>query len=381
LDEKIRQLRDSLRSLGGASPEAEKVLSTQIEEAQRQRRAEEEEADRATREERVRYEAEIAPLQAQQMERLKEAKAICDEAQEDGDGTDCDKKDATCQQLASACGGLPQGYSVALQPEDCPSKEDLMDQLMARPKVDGEALEEASLVETGRRRKYRRSYYYYDRRRRRYGGLAMTILFPRYYYYGYRPYCYPWYGYGHHYYAYPIVPNVGGYTFGLGTFHPGLMLIEGIGHLAFHTVRGLMWAGGQLVEATTWGIGSLFKFVGECKGDAAKGCIAAAVVIAVIVALLIWAVVYYTHCVKDDANCKSWWYKGGRLRRKMKKWLRLWHRIEDHVYEERNSYLLFDGTMDTPDRCMKKLQWGRDWARMSENAWDQAPANASKIET
>lgn len=294
---------------------------------------------------------------------LEDAGDLCTGAIEGGEGVDCDTGEdgKACRTLRDTCAQLPEGNGVVITKAECMTKEQMLKALQSS--VDGP--EGGSLVQLSRRRKYS-----YDRRRRRGGSLAMDLLFPPYYYYGYSPYCYPWYGgYGGGFYAYPMVPNVGGYTFGMGTFHPGVMLLEGLGHLAFHSVQGIMWAGGQLVQGVSWGVGNMFGFLKDCSGDSAGFCIGAAIVVAVVVALLIGAIVYYSHCVKSEENCRSWWYRGGRLRKKMKKWLGLWSIVEDNIYTGLQSTFIFDGMIAAPDSCMSHLQWGRNWAMMNDETW------------
>jgi len=358
-------LRSTLKALQNTKQNGERIDETKkaiaIAEKEQQEAAYEIESARARRDMQ-----EVEPLRQALNSVLEDAGDLCTGAIEGGEGVDCatDEDGKACRTLRDTCAQLPQGHGVVITKAECMTKEKMLEALQSAA-VDGP--EGDSLVQLSRRRKYS-----YDRRRRRGGSSTMDLLFPPYYYYGYSPYCYPWYGHnGGGFYAYPMVPNVGG--FGMGTFHPGVMLLEGLGHMAFHAVQGVMWAGGTLAQSVSRVVGNQFGFLQNCNGDDMDGkaafCLGSAVVVAIVVALLIGAIVIYSHCVQSEENCSSWWYRGGRLRKKMRKWLGLWGMVEDNIYTELQSTFIFDGMIAAPDSCMSHLQWGRNWAMMNDQTW------------
>jgi len=332
-------------------------------------------------------------------EKLTEAKAICEEAKEAGEGFDCDsdKTDEACESLQEEC----RRHGVDLSKTQCMTKEDLSETLRQAKNgaSSGKTVTQSKAVARSKQRKQREA----DSSG---ADLMMDLLFPPYYY-RYQPFCYPWYGgptsYGFNdgYYGYPLVPNYGwgggsfggyyGYHGGYGMYGgppPGVWLLQGLGRLAETTFRGLAWAGAQILEGASNFISGAAKFVGELwdgcfpkDGQASEVCIVIVAVLAAFFALFIAASVWFFHCRGKDENCRSWWYRGGRMRKKMRNWLSLWDAIEDDIYTTRGGQLLFDAVSVTQDQCLKKMQWGRDWVKMEDNEWDVAPVNGSDGQT
>lgn len=293
---------------------------------------------------------DIAIIEAQRSELAKAAERICKDAAEAGEGVSCRKSDRECQEISRACKIL--GHTLIAAP--CRSPEQMAELMNVARSDDTTQL---SLLQQS-------SSYGYHRRRRRNGGAFMDVLFPPYYYH-HTPYCYPWYGHHGGFYSYPLhpMPNMGGYTFGLGTFHPGLMLIEGMGHLAFHMGRGLAHVGGSIANAAGGGLGNM-----NC-GD---NCGAVILAIIVFILVIIVGVLVYKHCTSADENCNTPWFHGSRMRKKTHKWMRLWTGLEQHVYTDLKYGLIFDAKLElteSQDRCVKALQWGRKWVRKTDERW------------
>jgi len=309
--------------------------------------------------------AQVRALQAQADERHQAAVGVCREAEEAGEGSDCQEDEHECKKLAKECQKLLQH---PLQPLPCRSREEMQQLLQASQGKASSELQKAGALAQGSEAGQEGGELYYSRRRRRMRPMG-DILFPPYYYH-HHPYCYSWYGGYHGFYAYPVMPNVGGFTFGLGTFDPTLMAIEGMGHLVYHTARGLAYVASGVGDALSWGGGGGGSF--DC-GDL---CIAG---IFLVILLIVLVVVIYAvkHCSKNEEACHSWWYRGGRMRKKAKKWMKLWNGLEDHVQQQQNAYLLFDAHANTAklDRCIKELQWGREWVGRADTRWVPAPSS------
>lgn len=293
---------------------------------------------------------------------LTTAYRMCKDAEEAGEGVDCDKGNRPCQQLRSQCMGLPEGAGARFSfKRVCLTKEQ-MEESLVEP---GDALIEEGAADLGSVSRWSES----RRRRRRSGSLAMDLLFPPYYY-SYHPYCYSWYGYG---YGYPIVPyGPFGYHSGIGFgYHsPGILLMQG----AFHAVRGLAWVGGELAGAVGSGLGNMFE---GCQGDGAAVCFGIVAAVLIILSLALIGRAVHKHCQKKDENCRSWWYRGGRLRTKMRKWKGLWEGVEKHVYDDLGGTLIFDGVQAmSGDPCVEKMQWGRRWVPAADD-WDYWNENVS----
>merc|ERR1719443_2590863 len=94
--------------------------------------------------------------------------------------------------------------------------------------------------------------------------------------------------------GYPIMPvGPGGFTFGMGTFHPGVMLIEGMGHLAVHSFQGMMYVGNSIFD----GVGGAFSAAGGGWGgpslpEGEGGGIVLGLIIAFIVIIILAAMIY-----------------------------------------------------------------------------------------
>lgn len=277
---------------------------------------------------------------------------ICKDAEEAGEGVDCKMSDASkdCFELSRVC--LQFGHALTAPP--CWSADQMAELMTVARPDDTESLLQQSSLDNG----------YRHRRRRRHGSTFLNILFPPYYYH-YTPYCYPWYGYHGGFYAYPLypMPSVGGFTFGLGTFHPGLMAIEGMGHLAVHMGRGLVYVGNAIANGVNGGGGFNLP---SCDGDA---CLIVFIGIIAFILVTIVGVLVYKHCTSSEENCNTPWYHGSRLRKKTHKWMRLWTGLEEHVYAELKYGLVFDAKLELQDRCLKELQWGRKWVRKSDENW------------
>jgi len=287
-------------------------------------------------------------------EELMTAHRMCKDAEEAGEGVDCGNYDIACGQLKSKCTRLPEGAGAHFSfKKVCLSKEDMEESLKPAEALieEGEAADRNASFRSESRR-----------RRRRAGSVAMDLLFPPYYY-SYHPYCYSWYGYG---YGYPIVPYgpfYGHSAFAFGPHAPGILLIQG----AFHAVRGLAWVGGELAGAAGSLLGNMYS---GCQGDGAAACFGIVTAVVVIISLALIGAAVHRHCKKKDENCRSWWYRGGRLRTKMRKWKGLWEGIEKHVYDDLGGTLIFDGLQAmSGDPCVDKMQWGRRWVPAADN-WD-----------
>jgi len=287
-------------------------------------------------------------------EELTTAYRMCKDAEEAGEGVDCATNNRACRDLRSQCVGLPESAGVQLSfKRVCLTKAEMEETL--------EPTE--AQIEEGKADLNASFGFESRRRRRRAGSLAMDLLFPPYYY-SYHPYCYSWYGYG---YGYPIVPYGPFYgshgALAFGPHAPGILLMQG----AFHAVRGLAWVGGEMAGAAGSALGDMFS---GCQGDGAAICAGIMVAVVIIISLALIGSAVHRHCQKEDENCRSWWYRGGRLRSKMRKWKGLWEGIEKHVYDDLGGTLIFDGVQAmSSDPCVEKMQWGRRWVPAADN-WD-----------
>lgn len=316
-------------------------------------------------------ERDAAELQAESRLRLESAGDVCHEVRESGDNDCSSLRDRTlCERLVRLCGSVGADIQVVRDSEE--ECQDPTTQLAPQRARDED---QASLVERDSAQLYHRRRGWAGAQRRRRSSLMMSLLFPPVYY-GYRPYCYSWHRYSYYHYAYPIVPNVGGYSFGFGTFHPGLMVIEAVGRVIYHSLRAIAWVGARLFEGTVSVATSAARSAGHCDSDDGACGVVALVTVAIILVTLM-----FTYCMSSEERCQgprhSRFFRHSRMARQGRRWANTWEAIESRVYDDTGGHLIFDSNIDTGSRCMTALQYGRRWVRKSDVTWFAATANVT----